>query len=374
VKNTEEPIRVAQIMGKMNSGGVESCVMNYYRNIDRTKVQFDFIVIEGSTLPQREEIEKLGGNIIEIPSYIHIFKYIIELIKIFKQNKYKIVHSHLNTLSILPLFSAYIAKVPNRIAHSHSTSNKEETIKNILKNILKPFSKIFATKFIACSEYAGRWLFGSKAFENKKIEIMKNAIDLDKFKYDKEIRSQVRKELNIEEKFVIGHVGRFMKQKNHEFLIETFYEVQKKREDSILLLIGEGPLEEKIKKKVKLLNIEEKVIFLGAKNNVNEYMQAMDLFVFPSLYEGLGIVVIEAQALGITCICSNNVPKDVDIIGNVEFLPNNSLEKWEKMIVDCEYLQSERKIDVEKIRRAGYDIKISNLQLQNCYLNMVNRG
>ena len=216
--------------------------MNYYRNIDKSKVQFDFIVDEDSSYIPREEIERLGGKVIIVPPYQKIFKYIRTLKKVFKENNYKIVHSNLNTLSVFPLFAAKLAGVPVRIAHSHSTSNKKEWKKNILKNILRPFSKVFATDYFACSEYAGRWLFGNKTFEEGKVTIIKNAIDVDKFKYNEEIRNKIRKQLNVEEKFVIGHVGRFMEQKNHEFLIDIFNKIHMKRKESILLLIGDGPL------------------------------------------------------------------------------------------------------------------------------------
>ncbi len=291
--------------------------MNYYRNIDKSKVQFDFIVDEDSSYIPREEIERLGGKVIIVPPYQKIFKYIRTLKKVFKENNYKIVHSNLNTLSVFPLFAAKLAGVPVRIAHSHSTSNKKEWKKNILKNILRPFSKVFATDYFACSEYAGRWLFGNKTFEEGKVTIIKNAIDVDKFKYNEEIRNKIRKQLNVEEKFVIGHVGRFMEQKNHEFLIDIFNKIHMKRKESILLLIGDGPLEDKIKEKIKKLHLQDFVIFLGVKSNVNEYMQAMDVFLFPSLYEGLGIVAIEAQVSKLPVFISDAVPDEVMISDNI---------------------------------------------------------
>ena len=352
----QQPIRVAHIVGKMVGGGVEAFIMNYYRNIDRTKVQFDFIIDSDSKVVPREEIENMGGKIIEIPPYQKIFSYIKELKKILNENKYKIVHSHLNSLSVFPLFAAYLAKVPVRIAHSHSTTNKREWKKNIVKNILKPFSKVFATHYFACSEHAAKWLFGDKALKSGEVKIIHNAIDLKKFESTEKIRERVRKSLNIENKFVLGHVGRFVEQKNHLFLIEIFNEVYKENNNAVLLLIGEGPLEEKIKEKINEMKLQNCVYFLGIRNDVNELMQAMDVFVFPSLYEGLGIVVVEAQCLKLNIVCSTEVPKEVDFSNRICFVDlNQNVDVWKKHIIDYKKDNYNKKINKEKMK--FFDIK-----------------
>ncbi len=327
-----KPIRVAQIIGKWLGGGVESVVMNYYRHIDRSKIQFDFICDEDSTNIPYEEIEKLGGKVILIPPYQKIFKYHKELKKILKEGNYKIVHSHINTLSVFSLFAAKCAGVPVRIAHSHSTTNKQEKKKNLVKKVLRPFSKVFATDYMACTEHAGRWLFGNKEYDNGNVYLLNNAIDLDKFKYDEKLRKEKRKELNIkEDTLVIGHVGRFVEQKNHRFLIDIYNEVHKQNKNSILLLIGQGPLMEEMKEKVDSLGISNSVKFLGQREDVSELYNAMDLFLFPSLYEGLGMVLIEAQANGLPCIASTEVPKIADISNNVQFYNlNDSIDIWLK--------------------------------------------
>lgn len=235
-----EPIRVAQVVGKMLGGGVEAVVMNYYHHIDRSKVQFDFLVDADSTLVPRDEIESLGGRVFEIPPYQHVVEYQRELQRLFKQEGWKIVHSHINALSVFPLRAAKKAGVPVRIAHSHSTSGKGEYAKNALKAVLKMQSNRYPTHRFACSQFAGEWLFGKA----EHFEVVYNAIDLDRFRFNAEARAQARADLGlVGNQFAIGHVGRFTAQKNHTFLIDIFTEVAKRRDDAVLLLVGTGEAE-----------------------------------------------------------------------------------------------------------------------------------
>jgi len=313
--DSNKPIRVAHIIGKWLGGGVEAVVMNYYRHIDRSKFQFDFFCDSDSTNIPYEEIESLGGKVYLIPPYQKVSSYQKELTKILKENNYKIVHSHINTLSIFPLRAAKKAGVPIRIAHSHSTTNKQEWKKNILKQILRPFSKMYATHYMCCSELAGRWLFGNKEYDKGNVYLLNNAIDIDKFKYNKVIRDRIRKEYNIsKDTLVVGHIGRFVKQKNHEYLIDIYNEIYKQNKNSILLLAGQGPLMDSIKTKVKELNLSNNVKFLGQINNPNELYQAMDVFVLPSLYEGLPVVGVEAQSSGLLCILSTSMTKETKVL------------------------------------------------------------
>ena len=364
----QDKIIIAHIIGKWLGGGVESVVMNYYRNINRDKIQFHFICDKDSTNIPYEEIESLGGKVILVPPYQNIFKYIKELRKIFRENRYRIVHSHLNSLNVFPLFCAYKENVCVRIAHSHSTTNKKEWKKNIIKNVLKKFSKIFATDYFACTEYAGEWLFGKKTLKNGDITIINNSINIEKFKFDDDARKRIQIELNIKDKFVVGHVGRFVQQKNHDFLLDVFSKVYEKNKNAILLLIGEGPLEKEIKKKVNDLRLNDAVYFLGIRKNVNELMQAMDVFVFPSLYEGLGMVLIEAQASGLSCVCSTEVPLDAKVTDCITFLSlDDASEMW------CENVLAKkniRKSYVEELRMCGYDIKNEVKKLENYYLEL----
>ena len=366
----KDKLRVAQIVGKMNSGGVESVVMNYYKNIDREKVQFDFIVDKDSMYVPRDIIENLGGKVYIIPPYQHLFSYMKSLIKLFKENKYKVVHSHINSLSIFPLCAAKIANVKIRIAHSHSSAGSKELKRNIIKYILRPFSKVFPTDFLACSEFAGRWLFGEKFMNSSKVKVLNNAIDTSKFSYNTEIRENIRKQEGLEDKFVIGHVGRFVNQKNHSFLIKIFNEIHKLDKNSVLILLGDGPLRKSIEAEVKSLKIEDSVKFLGIKENVNEYMQAMDVFLLPSFYEGLPVVGVEAQTAGLSCIFSTNVTDEAKLTDNTIYLNLDAGEKaWAEIAL--KYKDLPRKNTDPIIIEKGFDIKNEAKKLENYYLKLV---
>lgn len=371
----KEPIRIAQIMGKWVGGGVEAVVMNYYRHIDREKIQFDFICDDDSTCIPKEEIESLGGKVILIPPYQKVLKYHKELKKILKDGQYKIVHSHINALSVFSLWAAKSAKVPVRIAHSHSTSNKKEWKKTLLKNLLRPFSKVFATDYFCCSELAGRWLFGNKTYDKGKVYLLNNAIDVDKFKYNEKVRKQKRKELNIKDnQLVIGHIGRFVQQKNHEFLIDIFNEIHKQNKNTILLLAGDGPLKEEIKIKVKELGLEKNVQFLGQRNDANELYQAFDAFVLPSLYEGLPVVGVEAQAAGLPCFFSTDMTKETKVLDTTQFIELTHIPKyWADKILKT--LKSfKRQNTTFEITNNNFNIKSETEKLEQQYRQLLERS
>ena len=372
---TKEPIRIASVIGRYIGGGVEAVTINYYRNIDKNKVQLDFICDEDSTNIPYEEIEKMGGKVIIIPSYSKPFKYHKELKRVLKEGNYKIIHSNINTLSVFSLFAAKCAGVPVRIAHSHSTTNKKEKKKNLMKQILRPFSKVFATDYMCCSELAGRWLFGNKEYDKGNVYLLNNAIDLDKFKYNESLRKKKRKELGIkDDTLVIGHIGRFVAQKNHDFLIDIFNEIHKKNNNSILLLAGQGPLMEDIKNKVKELNLEDSVKFLGQRNDANELYQAFDVFLLPSLYEGLPVVGVEAQAAGLLCYLSDDMTKETKVLDITKFMSlNNTPEEWANNILDD--VKKYKRIDTSKEMTAkNFNIKEEAKKLEEYYLNLYNNG
>ncbi len=353
-------------MGKMENGGVESVIMNYYRHIDRSKIQFDFFVDRDSSIPQKNEIESLGGKIYLVPPYQKVNAYITELIRLLKDNKYKIVHSNLNTLSVFPLYAAKKVGVPIRIAHNHSTAGKGETKKNIMKYMLRSLAKVNATHYAACSKYAGEWLFGKKSMEKGEVTVFNNAIDLDKFKYDEAVRHEVRKELGIDDKFVIGHVGRFCYQKNHEFLIKIFDKIHERDKGAVLMLIGTGNLVADVKKQVEDLGLTDCVIFLGNRFDCDRLYKAMDVFVLPSRYEGLPVVGVEAQASGVPCILSTAMTKETKMLDNTMMLGlDKSAEIWADKALT--YKTYPKRDISDEIKNKGYDIITESVKMEKYY-------
>lgn len=327
----EQPIRVAQVLNRMDSGGVEAVVMNYYRHIDRKQVQFDFYFAKDSVFPQREELEKMGAGIYPIPSYTKVFSYHRVLHHAFKRGNYQIVHAHLSTMSVFPLFAAWRAGIPVRICHNHSTAHWGEGKKTLLKYLLRPFAKVFATDYFACGEKAGRWMYGNRCFERGRVHVMPNAIDTKKFAYDEEAKRCLRAELGIpQDAFVLGHVGRFMYQKNHAFLLRVFQRLLSSRQDAWLLLIGEGERMKLIRSEVEKMGIEGKVRFTGTRSDVAKLYSAMDVFCLPSFYEGLPVVALEAQANGLPCLFSDRMTKEVVLTPGARQLSIENPEPWVK--------------------------------------------
>ena len=366
------PVRIAHIIGKIRNGGVESVIMNYYRNIDRTKIQYDVIIDEDSSNPHvQAEIESLGGKIITVPPYQKIATYHNALYQLFRQNNYPLVYSHMNTLAVFPLFAAWRAGVPIRVAHSHSTAGRGETKRNIIKYMLRPFAKVFPTHLCSCSEYAGRWLFGDNAFDSGRVKVWNNAVNTGRFAYSESVRHEIRKALNLSGKFVVGHSGRFMTQKNHTFLIDIFAEIHRRREDSVLLLVGEGPLMNEVRAKVSGLGLSECVVFLGNVNDMERYYQAMDVFMFPSLYEGLGMSAVEAQIAGLPVVCSTELPVEAKICENLHFISlKDSTSVWAEAALKNSAGHI-RKDMSSCARKSGFDIKTEGVKLSEWYCQLL---
>ena len=330
------PLRVAQILNRMDSGGIEAVVLNYYRHIDRSKVQFDFYFAQGSSLPQRKELETLGAGLYPIPPYSHPIAYHRALYTAFKQRGYKIVHAHLSTMSVFPLFAAWRAGVPVRICHNHSTAHWGEGGKTLLKYILRPFNKLFATDWFACGKTAGRWMYGDRAFDKGRVTIMPNAIDTVKFAFDPAARTALRKELCIPQNaFVVGHVGRFMYQKNHAFLLKVFAQLLKTRPDARLLLVGEGELEQQVRRQAAALGIQSQVIFTGARQDVHKLYSAMDVFCLPSRYEGMPVVAWEAQANGLPCLFSDQITSETKATEKAQCVSISNVATWIHLLKKC---------------------------------------
>ena len=362
----EQPIRVAMVMGKMHGGGVEAVVMNYYRHIDHCKVQFDFLVDADSTLVPREEIEAFGGRVFEIPPYQRIVEYQCALIQLFRQEGWEIVHSHINALSVFSLRAAKKAGVPVRIAHSHSTSGKGEYAKNAAKWVLRRFSNIYPTRRIACSDKAGRWLFG----EGRDYTLFYNAIDLDSFAFDAEKRRRTRDALGITEAtFVVGHIGRFMTQKNHAFLIAAFAKLVELKFDSLLLLAGDGELMAQAEELALKLEVADKVRFLGYRSDPDCLYQAFDCFALPSLYEGLPLVAVEAQRAGLRCLLSTAITREVALTDGAEFHDIDSADEWARALKTVS--EKHERIDARAELFAAYNIEDAAQRLQSYYYDLI---
>lgn len=359
-------LRILQIGMHDQLGGVEVFLMNYYKNIDRNKIQFDFIN-HCESLCFSDEIQSLGGRIFNVPSFKkNVFKYYSEIKKIIKENKYEIVHINLLSCSnILPIIAAKRSKAKKIIVHSHNNGMPDSILKTILHFINKKIINRIADVFWACSSSAGEWMFG-----NSNFQIIKNGVNIDNFIFDNKNRDNIRKKFNISnDKYLIGHVGRFDIQKNHEYLIQLFSKINKKYKDTMLMLIGTGVLYDDIVKQVKSLKLEGKVIFTGVVNDPQKYYSAMDLFLLPSKFEGLGIVNVEAQACGLPCIVSDVVPKEVKITDNFRFVNLNKEELWLKEFSKFKNSSINRKIKKESMK--SYDISFLAKEIEIKYINLL---
>lgn len=380
-----EPIRILNVVGRMDRGGIETLIMNIYRNIDREKVQFDFLAHYGKeNADYNAEIRAMGGRIYEMPVikttekayYSRVFKYIAALKKFFKEHpEYHVVHGHMtNTASIyMPIAKKY-GKVSCCIAHSHLTESQKSVSKftNIVTDFLnKPLRKN-ATDYFACSQAAAGWLFSEEDIKSGKVKYIHNAVDSEKFVFEAEKRSRIREELGIgADKTVIGHVGRFFPQKNHAFIADVFEEYHKLDPAAVLLLVGEGELMPQIKERFKSKGLEKNVIFTGLRSDVPDVMQAMDMFLMPSLYEGLPVVGVEAQASGLPCMFSDAVTTEVDITGNCTFMslsaPKSEWAQKAAAVIKA-HREDDRAAAREKIIAGGYDIGQVAKEMQEFYI------
>ena len=359
-----QPIRVLQVVTHMNRGGLETMLMNYYRHVDRKKVQFDFLVHRQERAAYDDEIESLGGILYRLPRLVPwSWSYLFALDQFFIDHpEYQIVHVHQDCLSSVILKAAKQHGVPVRIAHSHN-SMQDKNLKYPIKLWYRQFIPKYATALFSCGKDAGEWMFGKHGFQ-----ILNNAIDCGAYSYSIERRDLLRAELSISENtFVVGHVGRFSPQKNHDFLIDIFASIHEQRPDSVLLLVGDGELRSQIESKVRDLGLQKHVIFTGVRSDVADLMQAMDVFVFPSLYEGFGIVALEAQAAGLPCVTSDQVPSDCILTDLVTQIPLvASPDQWSEYILSC---AQTRNNTYDQLCAAGFDIVANAQFLEEFYLH-----
>lgn len=366
---TRQPIRVLNMFTIMDRGGAETMVMNYYRHIDRTKVQFDFLVHREQRGAYDDEIERMGGRIHRMcPVYPQNFsRYKRDLRTFFRAHpEYKIIHSHMSELGYFAFREAERQGVPVRICHAHNAPHGFDA-KMIIRTYFKKRMMPYLTHLFMCGEESGKWLYGEK--NKSRFIMLNNAIDAAVYSFDASKRQEMRRQLDLTDELVVGHVGRFNPQKNHPFLLDIFTSLLKKEPDAVLLLVGGGEGMPKIQAKAQELGIAERVRFLGVRSDVADLMQAMDVFVFPSLYEGLPVTMVEAQASGLPCIISDKVPPECILTeGLVNIMPlSASPEAWaEKILVKRAIPRTDRH---EEIAAHGFDISTEAVKLQEFYLN-----
>lgn len=360
-------IRVLQCVNDMHRAGLETMLMNYYRNIDRNEIQFDFLTHRPYKSDYDDEIISLGGKVYYAPrlypqNYFHYFKWMKQFFK--EHPEYQIVHSHIDAMSFFPLLAAKRANVPIRIAHSHSASIDRD-FKYFLKLFFKSQLPKVANTYCACGKKAGKFLMPKKNYT-----YIPNAIEINKFLFNSEIRQKKRNEMEIKDELVLGHVGRMSYPKNHEFLIDVFLKILEKRSNSLLILVGVGEKFDEIKKYVNSLEIADKVKFLGNRRDVNELYQAMDVFVMPSLFEGIPLVGVEAQFAGLPCVFSNEVTTEIGFTYNVQFIPlNEDKDVWADKILYAAENCKDRKID--GFENSEFNISKSALFLENYYKTLI---
>lgn len=367
-----EQVHVLVLDTVMDRGGAEAMIMNYMRNINRDIIKFDFLTNRDYRAAYEDEIESLGGKVYHMcPMYPGKFhRYKKEVREFLKEHpEYKIIHSNLEERSYLPLKVAKKMGVPVRISHSHNRPLGVNP-KLIVRYYFRFMLKFYNTHMFACGEEAGDWLYGKKNRNN--VIIMNNAVDVNQYRYNPEVSKEMKKQFGIEGKKVIGHVGRFFPQKNHGFLIDIFNEIHKKDKDTVLLLVGGGELDDALKKqikeKVRNLGLEDAVEFLGVREDVDRIVQSFDVFLLPSLFEGLPVTMVEAQAAGLPCVISDKVPIQCDLTGNVWVVPlEESPEKWADVVLD-KANNFEKRDTYQQIADAGFDIKSQAKWLEEFYV------
>ena len=348
--------------GFVSNGGLTTVMMNYFRNIDRTDLQIDFASMNEPDEKLATEIHKAGARYFNLGDRkANTLKYMVNLMRLLHAEKYNIIHVNGNSATmIFELLPAMLCGVKTRIAHGHTTkSNYPKAHK-----VLYPFFKRTYNKAIAVSKDTGEWLF------NKGYIVLNNAIDVEHYRYNESIRKNVRKELGIDDKLVIGNVGKLNAPKNHAFLIDVFYEICRSRKDAVLVIAGGGALEEELKQKCKDLQIEDKVLFLGMLDDVSKAIQAYDVFVFTSKFEGLGMALIEAQASGLTCVSSDVVPEETAVTDYIHYVSlDKTAKEWaEEVLAVCDYDRVEHAQQAaESIRKNGYDIRYETERLLEIY-------
>ena len=368
----ENQIRILHVLGGLGLGGAETFVMNLYRAIDREKVQFDFVIYEDGLRDYEAEISQLGGKIFLSPHFDikNVKGYQLWWRDFFsKHQEYSVVHGHVRSTALIYLSEAK-RKGIYTIAHSHSVSSGMG-LTAILKKALQYPVRYIADYFMGCSTAANEWLFGKKIARGNKCEVIKNGININAYRFDEEKRRRLRNQLNIPEgAILIRNVGRLVPVKNQSFLIDVFESVLCKESNSFMVIVGDGPLKSKLQLKAETLGVDEQVRFLGNRRDVPDLLQAMDVFVFPSLYEGLGIALIEAQVNGLPCVVSDGVPREADLGCNlIEFLELSAgKECWSVEILRAGVKKRKSKEGEASACLNGYSIKNEATKIERFYM------
>lgn len=367
----KEPIRILQYIGSLNIGGSQTMIMNYYRNIDRSKIQFDFIVDRKNDTFFVSEIESMGGRIyyLDYLKGYNIINFKKQWNLFFKKHpEYKVIHCHVRSVASIVL---KIAKKHGlrTLCHSHSTSNGKG-IKSLMKWFLQKKIPKYSDYLLACSEESAIWLYGENNYKNNNCVIINNAIDTKKFLYNENIRNSVRKKIDLENKKIIIQVGRFVDVKNYFYTIELFSKLLKTNSDYFLLLVGNGPLKQTMTNKIQILGLENDAQILENRNDVNELLQASDVYLMPSIFEGLPLSLVEAQAASLPCIISKNISGGKiikELIYDLDI--NNNYDEWMEKIKEVSDLK--RKNRLREIEKSGFDIDKNVDKLINIYLELV---
>ena len=370
----KRPVRVLYVSGgSLDYGGISTVMMNYARHFDRSAVQVDFLVHGPERGPREAEAEALGARVIHVPYKLpRYFANQRAILQAFRTGNYDVVHAHMDGMNGYVLGLAKRAGIPVRISHSHNTQFLTTNPLRVLlhRRVARRILTV-ATLLLACSEAAGRFLYGDAAVDDGRVEVVKNAIELARYRFDAQRRARARAALGLENRFVIGHIGRFDYQKNQAFLLPLLQRVRRERPEACLVLVGDGADRAALEQQIAALGLTEHVRLPGFCKDVPAMLDAFDLFVLPSRFEGLGIVLIEAQRSGLACIASDAVPGDTRVI-ECAYLPLNDPEAWAAAIMRAKPLQSEaRAIPAEPFERAGYAIEIEAKKLEKRYLECV---
>lgn len=348
-------IKVLHIVSSLGGGGVESMLYNYYSNMDNEKIHFDFIVHGNNKGIIEKKVEDMGSIVYHVTPKKTSFKdNMLDIENVIKNGNYDVVHCHQNFSNFSSLYLAWKHKVPVRISHAHGCKEVKNIVEKMKQFLLRSLNKLFANYFFSCGLDAGKWLHGKGWSPSKKNILMNNAIDVDKFSYSEEVRQRYRKKLNVKDKKVLLHVGRFSDEKNHLFMVDIMEQLSKENSEYILLLVGNGATEKLVKRYVEEKEISNSIIFMGVRNDVAELMNAADVFLLPSKNEGFPVTLVEAQSTGIFSLVSEKVTKEIALTDLIEYLPINNIEPWIKRIVDNNIqVRQSRKVDIEN---AGYSI------------------